>query len=400
MTVNGAKRTTPTESHEKDNEQLHLPDLKIQGFRGLEDVEIERLGRVTMITGKNSVGKTSILEAVKIFAARGSYEALRGLLRKREEFVDIVDEEGEVGDEIGLEGLFSGWRINSDSTIVIGSLSRSNQLKIEVADATDEQLEFFGRANPGVFEAVDKTISATFNESSYNLPWVFSSDHFSTTMSFRYDRRNYRYAGARLPRQRFQPGIAEIPCATFGPGLPPNNELAKTWDNVVLTDDEERSLDALKLILGDDIVRVVVRGDQRGRYRNGRRFIVARSDLKRQLPLKSFGDGALRMLGVALALVDSRNGFLLMDEAENGIHYSVQPDFWRMVLNTAQENNVQVIATTHSYDCVRSFAQAAVENPEVKGELVRLNVYDGKLHADLYSEEEVEEASSFSVDLR
>ena len=400
MTVNETKHATPTESDEKDREQLHLPDLLIKGFRGLENVHIERLGRVTMITGKNSIGKTSVLEAVKIFAARGSYEALNGLLRKREEFADTVDEEGEIGDDVSLTGLFSGWKITSDSTIVIGSSSSSNQLKIEFGDATDEQLEFFERANPGIFEIVDKTLSATFNESSYDLPWVFSSDYFSTTMLYRSDRRNYRYAVPRLHRQRFRPGIPRIPCATFGPGLPSNSELAKIWDNVVVTDDEERVTDALKLVLGDDIVRLVVRGDERDRYRSGRRFIVARSDIKRQLPLKSFGDGALRMLGVALALVDSRNGLLLMDEAENGIHYSVQPDFWRMVLKTARDNNVQVIATTHSFDCISSFAQAAVENPEVKGELVRLNVSGGKLYADLYSEKEVQEASRFSIDLR
>ena len=47
--------------------------------------------------------------------------------------------------------------------------------------------------------------------------------------------------------------------------------------------------------------------------------------------------------GVALALANSRGGFLLIDEAENGIHYSLQRDFWNMVLRTAHENNVQVL---------------------------------------------------------
>ena len=69
----------------------------------------------------------------------------------------------------------------------------------------------------------------------------------------------------------------------------------------------------------------------------------------------------------ALALANSRDGFLLIDEAENGIHHSLQPDFWHMVFKTAHANNVQVIATTHSFDCVRGFAQAAVECEEVEG---------------------------------
>ena len=68
------------------------------------------------------------------------------------------------------------------------------------------------------------------------------------------------------------------------------------------------------------------------------------------MPLRTLGDGAMRCFAVALALAKSTNGFLLIDEAENGIHHSIQPKFWNMVLQTAQRNNVQVIATTHSWD--------------------------------------------------
>ncbi len=114
------------------------------------------------------------------------------------------------------------------------------------------------------------------------------------------------------------------------------------------------------------------------------------------MPLKSLGDGALRLYSVALALANSKNGFLLIDEAENGLHYTVQSAFWRMVLQTAQANNVQVIATTHSADCIRGFAEAiaanenaANENKEVEGILVRLSRKGGTLHAVEYDEHEL-----------
>ena len=104
------------------------------------------------------------------------------------------------------------------------------------------------------------------------------------------------------------------------------------------------------------------------------------------VPLQSFGDGAVRLFGLALVLVNSRDGFLLIDEAENGIHHSVQPDLWRMVLKTAEENNVQVLATTHSYDCVRGFAEAMTECDGIGGALVRLEREEGRLRAVEYSE--------------
>ena len=90
------------------------------------------------------------------------------------------------------------------------------------------------------------------------------------------------------------------------------------------------------------------------------------------MPLRSFGDGAVRAFSVALALANSSDGFLLIDEAENGIHHSIQAKFWNMIVQTAERNNVQVIATTHSWDCVVGFAKAANELEDVEGVLYRI----------------------------
>ena len=40
----------------------------------------------------------------------------------------------------------------------------------------------------------------------------------------------------------------------------------------------------------------------------------------------------------------------LVHEVENGVHYSVLPDVWRFVFRAARVHNVQVFATTHSWD--------------------------------------------------
>ena len=106
------------------------------------------------------------------------------------------------------------------------------------------------------------------------------------------------------------------------------------------------------------------------------------------------------MFGVALALVNTRGGFLLIDEAENGIHYSLQRDFWRMVLRTAQENEVQVVATTHSWDCIKGFAQAAMQSEDADGALVRLSRQYGDLRAVEYSEEDLAIAAAQRIEVR
>ena len=50
---------------------LLLPDLTINGFRGIDELTIPRLGRVTLLAGENGIGKTSVLDAIRLYAARG-----------------------------------------------------------------------------------------------------------------------------------------------------------------------------------------------------------------------------------------------------------------------------------------------------------------------------------------
>ena len=61
-----------------------LSDLRIRGFRGIGELTIPRLGRVTLLAGRNGVGKTTVLDAVRLHAARGHRFALAQLIAHRE----------------------------------------------------------------------------------------------------------------------------------------------------------------------------------------------------------------------------------------------------------------------------------------------------------------------------
>ena len=177
--------------------------------------------------------------------------------------------------------------------------------------------------------------------------------------------------------------------------------MVRFWDRIALTDSENLPVEALQLILGNAANRVAVIGDDGPRVgKTGRRIIVRLPGEPAPVPLKSLGDGAIRLFGVALALANSRDGFLVIDEAENGIHYSVQRDYWRMILQTAHEGNVQVIATTHSWDCVKGFAQAASEFEDAEGVLVRLERADDGMRAIEYLEEELRIAAEQGIEVR
>src|SRR5260370_32304229 len=139
--------------------------------------------------------------------------------------------------------------------------------------------------------------------------------------------------------------------------------------------------------LGDDSIRLRLERDSASSA--GRIPIVRIKGIDEPLPLRSLGDGMQRMLGIALALANAQDGMLLVDEIENGIHYSVQPELWQLIFQIAYRLNVQVFATTHSLDCIEAFQTAAQEDKQNEGLLIRLEFSKGEVRATLFDEEEL-----------
>ena len=66
--------------------KLAISKLSISNFRTFQDLTIEGLGRVNLVTGRNNTGKSSVLEAIRILTSDGSQFVLDDILRKREEY--------------------------------------------------------------------------------------------------------------------------------------------------------------------------------------------------------------------------------------------------------------------------------------------------------------------------
>lgn len=377
-------------SEERRDNRLHLPDLSITGFRGIASLTIKRLGRVTLIAGKNSVGKTTVLDAVRVYAARGRPSVLSDVLKNHEEVAAATYRGDKEGIDPHLEALFHGRDASEEAFFSIGPDYDRDQLRVEAIPPDKATRPSHGHP-PDFFVAPTRLLKIVSQDTEQIIPWYFSPYALSTKLAK--SRRVYQYllntsADYDLP--------SAIDCRSMGPALLSKDEVVASWDDIALTDDEEWVVSSLQPVLGDQVQRIGTIGDNS----NGRRVIARVRGQAFPVPLESFGDGALRLFGTALMLVNSRDGFLLIDEAENGIHHTVQRDFWRMVLRTANENNVQVFATTHSYDCVRGFAQAAAETEGVDGALVRIERQDGETWAVEYSEKDLRIAAEQRIEVR
>ena len=144
------------------------------------------------------------------------------------------------------------------------------------------------------------------------------------------------------------------------------------------------------------------------------------------VPLASLGDGMLRVFELALAMefaasratpsttlltTDAKDvdggifialdePVLLIDEVEIGVHYSALPDVWRYLFRAARERGIQVFATTHSWDCIEAFQQAATEEPEGSALLMRLEQKDHEHRAVLFDQDELPTVTKHHIEVR
>ena len=166
-----------------------------------------------------------------------------------------------------------------------------------------------------------------------------------------------------------------LPCSVIPTQFIPVDDLADAWDKIVLTEHEEVVRQALQIIEPKFVDLTFVRDDEDNKYpRRGfhRSAKVKLSDSSRPVPLNSLGDGMLRVLQIVLKVYSAKGGFLLIDEFENGLHFSVQEKVWALLFELALKLDIQIFATTHSWDCIESFTNAAIENKYVEGVLFRI----------------------------
>ena len=72
-----------------------------------------------------------------------------------------------------------------------------------------------------------------------------------------------------------------------------------------------------------------------------------------------YGDGLKYYVAYICAIWTYDSNIIFIDEIENGLHYSKLDELWEIILTISKEQNVQVFATTHSKECIESYARVS-----------------------------------------
>lgn len=369
---------------------LLLPSLHIEGFRAFRNLTIPRLGRVNLVVGRNNVGKTTLLEALRVYASgQGAPWVILEILEQRRESPRMAAVHA-AGLRFDIRRLFFDDGAGTSLAQLILAIEPAPQAQsrlaiwLEQVYATPDPQGQLTLRDPQKEDFSDKTeremlfpvLHVENEEGSYPIP----------------------IRGLQETYRDVLPGEGRTRCQ-YVPAQPlTSDEIGKLWDGIVLTDLEDEVTQALRIV-APEIERISLTEDS-SRATKERSAVVRRRNRRAPESLKSLGDGMNRIFEIALGLVNARGGFLLVDEIENGIHYSVQEELWRFVLEGAARLGVQVFATTHSWDCIEAFQEAAGTHPD-EGMLVCLaRKGDGDIHAAVFDERDLAIATRESIEVR
>jgi AAA15 family ATPase/GTPase len=318
-----------------------LESLRIQNFRTFKDLSIGRLGRVNLIVGKNNVGKTSLLEALHLYVRGGTGRLADDVLAQRD--LPALDatrstEESEFGVQLpAIRHLFYG---RPD----LSFLSSDD----EVIDAPTISISSRPARNR------EMTIKLAFNNDKTSVYPQYT-------------------IGEKLGTSALT--LGEKTVSVFVRSHDLRAEGDRYWDQITMTKDADLLVESLRII--DESVMDVSYRPDRTSNSNGRDTVrqiplVRLKGLDRPEPMSNMGEGMNRLLALMTAMIRARDGVVLIDEIENGLHYSVHSKMWDLLFRTAQDLDLQVFATTHSHDCVESFDQVGRKYEEEEGMLIQL----------------------------
>ncbi|MER1977718.1 AAA family ATPase [Pseudocitrobacter faecalis] len=356
-----------------------LKSLYISNFKGLKEVSIPTVGQLNLIVGKNNSGKSSILEALMLYASGGSEHVLHDISTSHDETSrdrirfsesqqnNIDNQYSDLDEMLPYEHLFYNRKFKRNESIKIGEIDKINKnliisyirsKKSSDDDTRGEAIKLLQQLN-----ILTDEISMSENRST-NLLEIKKGRHRHVIPL---NETNYRnrfvdsHDGSKINFKYVPTNITSM------------DELGILWDQITLTKYEDITIDALKLIepnISD--IRFIIRKESRRQ----RTAIVRIAGEDSIFPIRSMGDGIGRVLQLVLNMYAARDGIYLIDEFDNGLHYSIQKPLWKMVFQLANQLNIQVFATTHSWDCVQSFSEVSIdvlkEDPSTVGTLLKI----------------------------
>lgn len=277
--------------------------INIKRYKCFSDFSAEGFKRVNLISGRNNVGKTALMEALFINVNTESVQtAIQGL--------SVVD---------SLRGRVDR---NHSATRTLESMSGSSGVTELVTDVNSvtysyDSLELIDNYLIIVSGDIQAISGSRIKEVIKKVSGLETQAGYISSVGGSQKSIINSFAAVQKKDRE-----SEV------------NEIIRSFDD---------SIESVKIIGGNSVQCKVTNVNGGISYRS----------------IGEFGDGLRHYLSIIVDLFKAENTYLFIDELDSGIHYSSLDRLWEIIFTLSEELNVQVFATTHSRECIESYCRVA-----------------------------------------
>lgn len=329
---------------------MFFSSVRLNNYRVFESLSIDDFAMINMFGGSNGVGKTTLLEAL----------------------FTIVD----IGNPHSLLRPFGFRRIAANANYVF--LEGTKDITLQAATSIG---------------SIEINISHRHSPNSYDVDCSVGDERY---------KYYYNNGASTAP----PPGIISKHCVMINSTLKyspseENNRLSSLKRDSYDRDSNRQGyyaklLNRLRSVNGDiEALELMQASDNpadspviHGTLKNGKTY-----------PIPWLGEGVQTLLSVLLAIYDSPEGVVFIDEFESSIHFSKLNEVWRIISEAAKEVDCQIFVATHSRECIDAAQDGVPDDTSLR--YIRLErSRQGIIAPIIYNRDALMSAESYSFEVR
>ena len=349
-----------------------IKSLKIENFRGIKKFELNDLGKINIFLGRNSVSKTSILEAIWLNTGMRSVNNIQAIDTFRNIHYKNID-----------DYLLTFNNLNPENHPEIILNIEGQNRKAVIKPLYDFPTPMNSTQNGNGIENIKKIsypelsnkkairgyeLCFEVDGQKYSSKLLLDNQHVPSSPSYKEIYYSYMFT----PHLRSILGIQEM-----------------------VTDEKEQELiESMKKIDNRITSIAEVNGE----------FLVG-IDIGKRIPLKLLGEGLISIISIQATLYHMRNQFLLIDEIDNGLHYKSQELVWEIITEQSFNNNIDCFITSHSKEMLETLSRflAKEENEKYQNLFKFYTLFKNKnnyLDTSIYNYNEFAEEIEYNGEMR
>jgi AAA15 family ATPase/GTPase len=350
-----------------------IKNIKINNYKCFKNFEIKDFKRINILVGDNNSGKTSLLEALALLDPK--------TFKRKDDLIFKLCQVSNI--DVLFSGNLSKVKNNyfkecfEEYSISFNKRNIEKSIFIEAdfnSSKKDSKSDFVVKfENKIINEIIDFPKS---ERDSYSIEILQNLLDFSKSILATYkfsNKKNLLKLGASSNRTYNDNIEGFDDFDIIYKQINERIDVVKNWTQIINQNGvkiEEKFIKLLQNFDGD-IEAIRVNQHELDFYKKNPEdkkipFVV---------PLSSMGEGFKRFFDIIVTLELMNNNkpqILCIDEIDNGLYYDKQDLFWEQIIKLCEEYNIQLFATTHSYDALLSLLNCGTNLYPKKGQFDKI----------------------------